>query len=455
MKKHVILFILSCVCLLSSAQTQHVVRRGETPQSIANKYNITVDQLFDANPATRGYIHVGLPLSIPQKEAPQSVISSESNTNLQPEKTNTSDLIADLDKSLKELSNYLENQKIINHYWEQASSAFEREDYIEAERYYSKVIELNSKDADAYFNIGACFYNRGKYKQARENFYTSYTLYPNGDSKERARELYIESEQLQREKTQRAWSVAAGLALAVAGTAVAVSETKQMSSAQQPYGYNPVYQSTYSSMPNTFSSSQYPETAALQAYSNQLLESSMREINKTNELSLITSSVLMENGVEPSSIDDQSKLQASFVNKYKQSYGINPSQQEIQKFFYDYRLMKYGVVVNSSDEDENGTDDQITMTTKTNDYQADYDFYEKLVKNGFNSVVAVGGVAIKEDTKETRVYADSHAPGGVNLSLYSQINNNQKKMAEIRHEAMLNGVTIVKSEWESKPLNHF
>ena len=457
--KKIFLILVSFVCVLSQAQTQHMVRRGETPQTIAQKYNITVDQLFDANPAVRGYIHVGLSLNIPQNEMAKSFNSNEPDNSNKSEIDNSSEYNSDLDKTVKELTELLKKQDIIDDYWEQASSAFKRKDYREAERLYSKVIELDSKDADAYFNRGACFYNRGKYKQAKENFYTSYNLYTDGDSKEKARKLYKESEELQREKSQRVWGIAATVALAAAGTAVAVSEAQQKGTAQQSFGYSPAYQSSYGnySMPNTLSSSQYPESAALQAYSNQLMESSMREINKTQEITMITNQVLMENGVNPNSVDDQAKLRAGFVNHYKQSFGINPSQEEIQKFMYDYQMIKYEVVLkmNNSDDDNTDSENLPSSTSNSNKYQAEYDFYERLVRNSFSSIVAIGGVEIKEDNKETRIKADSHAPAGANQSLYFDIIENQKKMTEIRNEARRNGVKIIASEWENKTLGHF
>lgn len=69
MKKLTTVIIALCLCVLAEAQTQHVVRRGETPKNIADKYNITVEQLFEANPAARGQIHVGIPLTIPSQQA--------------------------------------------------------------------------------------------------------------------------------------------------------------------------------------------------------------------------------------------------------------------------------------------------------------------------------------------------------------------------------------------------
>ena len=81
MRKFASIIFALCLCILAEAQTQHVVRRGETAKNIADKYNITVEQLFEANPASRGQIHVGIPLTIPSQQTVTEVPSVSDNSD--------------------------------------------------------------------------------------------------------------------------------------------------------------------------------------------------------------------------------------------------------------------------------------------------------------------------------------------------------------------------------------
>ena len=51
---------------LSSMALTHTVARGESLQSIAQKYNISVDRLLEANPGAGKLFYVGLKLDIPE-----------------------------------------------------------------------------------------------------------------------------------------------------------------------------------------------------------------------------------------------------------------------------------------------------------------------------------------------------------------------------------------------------
>lgn len=65
MKRFILAMVLSCVCLVMSALT-HTVNRGESLNSIAEQYNITVAQLLEANPGADNLFFVGMKLNIPE-----------------------------------------------------------------------------------------------------------------------------------------------------------------------------------------------------------------------------------------------------------------------------------------------------------------------------------------------------------------------------------------------------
>lgn len=70
MIKKIILSAAVCLsCLLAMAQTtnvHHVVQRGETIESIAEYYHVSVDDINKANPSMGGLIYVGMKLVVPQ-----------------------------------------------------------------------------------------------------------------------------------------------------------------------------------------------------------------------------------------------------------------------------------------------------------------------------------------------------------------------------------------------------
>lgn len=69
MIKKIFLSVLLCtVCMLSMAQSQtvtHVVQRGETLESIAEYYKVSVADINKANPNADGIVYVGMKLVVP------------------------------------------------------------------------------------------------------------------------------------------------------------------------------------------------------------------------------------------------------------------------------------------------------------------------------------------------------------------------------------------------------
>lgn len=74
MIKKMILSVLLCtVCVVTMAQSQtvtHVVQRGETIESIAKYYNVSVEDINKANPNADGIVYVGMKLNIPANSNP-------------------------------------------------------------------------------------------------------------------------------------------------------------------------------------------------------------------------------------------------------------------------------------------------------------------------------------------------------------------------------------------------
>lgn len=68
--------IMCAISLMAMAQHQvvtHVVQRGETIESIAKQYNVSVADINKANPNAEGIVYVGMKLNIPTSSKPQIV----------------------------------------------------------------------------------------------------------------------------------------------------------------------------------------------------------------------------------------------------------------------------------------------------------------------------------------------------------------------------------------------
>lgn len=85
MKKFFLSFALMLASLSMSAQTgqSHTVQRGETIESVAKKYGISVGDLQQANPSTRDFFYAGMKLVIPRKTSTQNATqtSGSNSTN--------------------------------------------------------------------------------------------------------------------------------------------------------------------------------------------------------------------------------------------------------------------------------------------------------------------------------------------------------------------------------------
>lgn len=101
-KKFFLSVLLCTVCVLAMAQSQtitHIVQRGETIESIADYYKVSVADINKANPNADGIIYVGMKLNIPASTSPKnetrtektttSGISSNENTSYVPQSSTT------------------------------------------------------------------------------------------------------------------------------------------------------------------------------------------------------------------------------------------------------------------------------------------------------------------------------------------------------------------------------
>lgn len=88
MIKKIFLSVLFCtVCMFGMAQSQtvtHVVQRGETLESIAEYYKVSVEDINKANPNADGVVYVGMKLNIPTSSDFSKTTPKEAPKNMAP-----------------------------------------------------------------------------------------------------------------------------------------------------------------------------------------------------------------------------------------------------------------------------------------------------------------------------------------------------------------------------------
>lgn len=75
--------------LTAFADFVHVVNRGETIHSIAQKYGLSTDQILKANPQASQYVYVGMELTIPAQETTTPSQPTAPQQPLTPQPSNT------------------------------------------------------------------------------------------------------------------------------------------------------------------------------------------------------------------------------------------------------------------------------------------------------------------------------------------------------------------------------
>lgn len=84
MKRTTLLSFMLAICCIAYAQNtnRHSVKRGETLESIATKYGVTVEELKNANKEAQMYFYPGMNLVIPQHTNTTSASSPKGNNNM-------------------------------------------------------------------------------------------------------------------------------------------------------------------------------------------------------------------------------------------------------------------------------------------------------------------------------------------------------------------------------------
>lgn len=186
----------------------YTVKRGDSMESIAEKYGITAEVLRLFNPYMDCY--VGVELEVPfygsASEAEESIAASENS-------------------ALQEGNFY-----------------FDRKDYKKAIECYNRTIKNGTAPIQAYYKRGLAWYNREKYRQAIDDM--GYVV--SNDASNRypdASDYYSKAKELQAQRDEansQAWGELFGMVLstaAVVTTNISANKNKARSSSESTQGY--------------------------------------------------------------------------------------------------------------------------------------------------------------------------------------------------------------------------
>lgn len=453
MKRLILLLFGILFSVLVLAQNKHIVVRGETPASIAKKYSISEEDLIKINPILNKACYVGLEVVIPQSSS-SSFTSSADNS------------------ILDSISNEYER---VSNIWDQADIAFKNKDYKKARNLYSQALKSWDDEADLYYNRGLCNLNLKKYKDSIKDFNSCLNNHPSSDTETQAREMLSKARKLKEQRDAERSELWGGIALVTLGTALAVGSAA-IAANNAPQG-RPSY---YSSSPlgatnldaiDAYANAEIARTRS-QVYANSAMgiamsrqeqarinqemqeytEEAYWKVDRNNPVNKIFFSCMLEYENNPSAY---ASPYACFLARFEKENGRQPSGKE-----YDLFQENYGYYCMAKDSSNNPlqSDDILSESSSfpsSGNYLADYRQLEERVKSQFNSWTAIGGSSYKDSQSgDTKIKIDHSNAGGSNLSMFSLIRSNQKQMAEIRHEAARNGVSIPISEWETKQASY-
>lgn len=316
MNRFIYALLFAFLPILALGQSrEHIIKRGENVATISALYGIDERTLLDANPRLNDFCVVGMKLNIP--------VQTTSNDNWEPQ---------DKDK--------------ITNLWEQGDFAFNSKNYKAAAKFYQEALDINRNDPILHYNLGLCYFNREKYKNAIEEFESCLSHSHNDELSKKAEGFQsIARERLaeERAKKREFWGA---VGLAAAGTALAVGSAVLASQNTPP---------SYQSMPSYSTSGRISNSTLdqIDAYTNQEIMRSRQQYYQYSSMNYAIRSQMINNQMRENTrkFEQNSRVlevatsfwgewlknpsqdhTILFANLFHDKYGRSPSPEEFQYF---------------------------------------------------------------------------------------------------------------------------
>lgn len=433
-------------------QQKRIVGFGETFESIANMYEISLEELLNANPG-KTYCYAGMEIVIPQPQ-----INPIGKSDI------TSPVIIYADSLLFEAKAL-------------ASSA----QYKKAIKIYNKIIDMKVRTPYAYSGRGECYYNLKNYKSAKKDLLTAINsgqlAMIEKDWCEDALEDVEKELQAKRERRAKVWSnIGLTFAAAAAVTAATYAASEQAKMQNQRF-QNPV--------PRTNPNLSQSDAAIAQttAWEKQWRANNTAQLNQMTQNFLIQGKIQAEENsrqyVENMAktrelIQSQARMQTEFafkkLNKWEEEFeknaGRKPTEDEIDNYckfnipeLYEARMQTRGMMGNSqpiSIENDIKIDEKNEYKGELSpeQYKASYRKWEQYAQDAVKNLTFHGYVS--KDKKGNMKGTSNHdyVNGLEYLSNQKMLHTAQHEMQKIRHEAEKYGVYIPQSSLETTNVSY-
>ena len=450
LKKYILGFVLMLISIPSIGQQTITVGYGETFESIANKYEITISDLLAANPG-KNVCYAGMKIIIPQ---PSKSPVGDNNVS--------SPVIIYAD-SLLLVAKKLSSQGL----------------YKKAIKIYDNLIDMNVRTPYAYAGRGECNFGLKKYKKAKADLNHAINsgklVEIEKDWCEDALEDVEKAILAKRERRNAAWSKVglAFAATAVAATAyVAASQTKTQN------------QSFQNSVPNQNPNLSRSDAAIAQttAWEQQWRANNTAQLNQMSHNFVIQSKIqaeensrqYMENLAKTRElIQSQAQMQTEFafnkLNKWEEEFeknaGRKPTEDEIDNYckfnipdLYEVRMQTKGMIGNYQPmtiDDNIITDkDKYKGKLTPEQYINSYRKWEQYAQNAVKNLTS-GGYITKDDKGNIKGTSNYNYVNGIGYTGNQRsLSECQRNMKNIRLEAASYGVTIPISYWETATVGY-
>lgn len=273
----------------------HIVQRGETVETLADKYRLTIDILKAVNLRMDAF-YSGQKVFIPVDKKYLWLRSEE-----------------DSEEILDDIAGYFSE-------YQEASRIFNLGDYKKADKLFVAAIRNHGKYLpceEAYFGKAMCDYNRKKWRSAIEGFSRVISIDESPEElRKQSRSLMAYAEEQREARNQRTANIFTELLQTAAEVGSAYLAASQTNTGQVEYSYQSMSQST-----------------SLGSMSN----AEFRNYVNTSLSQLANYSVLQ---VQQQWKQEEMQVKTGFSTSYRQLYGIDPSAEEIENAYNNYMHSK-------------------------------------------------------------------------------------------------------------------
>lgn len=419
-----VLFLLAVTSQVVGQQKSIVVGYGETFETIAIKYGVTMADLMAANPG-KANCYAGMKIIVPEAHNSPIGLSGVSS-----DLVNHSDSLLILAKAVRSAGNY---KKAI--------------------RLYNKVIDMNVRRAYGYAGRGECYYDLNKLTKAKSDLTTAINSGELAQIEKKWCENALEEVEKglseKREKRNKVWS---NVGLAVASLAAIAVTTYAVSEQSKAQNVNSQSSPNYGGTGASHLSRANAITRESDARINQQMRTATAQLNHMTRLTIIKAQQAQEH------IAEVGKEQLQWTFEFNEKNGRYPTEEEKLWWLYNNHRDIWELQMRAKAEGYGNSSPDVSETEEENftssyDYEASYRRWEASAQSWFGNLTQFG-YDYKDKNDNVRGKAGSNMlHGGAYVGNKEGLRKAQEQMRKVRLEAERHGIHIVQSKWETATAN--